>query len=225
MSNTTNSKCDERAERLSSAVSFTVNLHQKQTRKGTSTPYAFHLFAVADLVMEAGGSDDEIIAALLHDSLEDQGDEYLGGRDALRHRISSNFGKKVLDIVNECTDDEGHQKGAAKTLDKERAAWMRRKKKYAKHLLATDDIGVLRVSCADKLHNARTVLADYQRFGELLWQRFRTKRKADQVLVYDKLAEVFETKAGELKDKNLELQAKALRDTVDRIKDCKPKGS
>jgi (p)ppGpp synthase/HD superfamily hydrolase len=177
--------------RLISSFSFAESLHRNQKRKATETPYISHLLGVCGLVLEAGGSTDEAIAALLHDSIEDQSDTFPGGREGLRAEICAKFGARVLEIVNACTDDEGHTKGAALTPEGERAAWRKRKEEYLAHLRTLNDTGVLRVSCADKLHNARCLLSDYRREGEKLWERFRTKSRADQIWCYRELANMF----------------------------------
>jgi (p)ppGpp synthase/HD superfamily hydrolase len=179
---------------FSSALSFAVELHRNQHRKGTEIPYLSHLLAVASLVMEDGGGEEEAIAALLHDAVEDQGDTFPGGREGLRDRIRTDFGERVLAIVNACTHDEGHAKGRALTPEAEATAWKRRKEEYLAHLRSVTDPAVLRVSCADKLHNARCVLADYQRIGDSVWQRFRTKNAADQLWYYKELSQVFSEK-------------------------------
>jgi len=180
----------EQLNRYIAAVSFGAELHAKQFRKATNTPYLSHLLSVAALVMEDAGTPDEVIAAVLHDSIEDQGDGYQGGRPALRLRIRDDFGQGVLDIVNAVTDDDEYPKGVT-TGDAEAVAWRTRKQAYLDHLRTVEDRGVLRVSCADKLHNARTLLADYRALGEDLWQRFTTKSREDQMWVYRGLCEVF----------------------------------
>jgi (p)ppGpp synthase/HD superfamily hydrolase len=91
--------------RFDAAVAFASELHADQLRKGTRIPYVSHLFAVAAMVLSHGGSDDAAIAALLHDSLEDQGDSFVGGRAGLKQAIASRFGAAVLAIVEELTDD------------------------------------------------------------------------------------------------------------------------
>ena len=110
---------------------------------------------MCSLVLEAGGDEDQAIAALLHDTAEDH-----GGRqrlDDIRHR----FGERVAAIVEGCTD----------SLDQPRPPWRQRKERYLDHLRqASDD--VLLVALADKLHNARSVLADYRQHGEAIWSRF-----------------------------------------------------
>ena len=106
------------------AVAFATRLHAAQTRKQTDIPYIAHLVSVAGLVLEYGGERDEAIAALLHDSIEDQGTDYPGGVDALRQRIQGEFGVRVLDIVNGCSDAETEPK----------PLWRGRKERYIAHV-------------------------------------------------------------------------------------------
>lgn len=147
-------------ERFIEALEFATRLHDSQLRKGSETPYVAHLLAVASLVMEAGGSEDEVIAALLHDGPEDQ-----GGLQTLAE-IHSRFGESVAHIVAECSD----------SFEAEKPPWKERKLAYLRHLESASPSGVL-VSCADKLHNARSVLTDYRTIGDELWGRFRGGRE------------------------------------------------
>ncbi|MCW5964628.1 MAG: HD domain-containing protein [Bryobacterales bacterium] len=173
------------SSRFEDAVSFAAHLHRAQFRKGTQIPYLSHLFAVSSLVMEHGGGEDEIIAALLHDAIEDQGDPYPGGRPALRAEIEARFGRQVLEIVNGCTDDDGFVKADGPE------GWRQRKQHYLEHLQHASD-AVRLVSCADKLHNARSILADFRRNGNAVWQRFRSSDPEDHVWVLTELASRFE---------------------------------
>jgi len=138
---------------------FAARKHAGQTRKGTTTPYIAHLLSVAGLVLEAGGDEDLAIAALLHDVVEDCG----GG--PMLQQIRRRFGKRVAHVVDGCTDTD---------LDP-KPPWRQRKEDYLKHL-RTADADVRLVSAADKLHNARSVLADYREIGEPVWERFHGKR-------------------------------------------------
>src|SRR5690606_29786959 len=115
-----------------------MELHHWQTRKGTDIPYVTHLWAVAALVGEYGGDEEQVIAALLHDAIEDQGDKMTF------EQIRERFGKTVVDIVRGCTD--------AETIPK--PPWKIRKQHYLAHL-TTGSPHVKLVSAADKLHNAR----------------------------------------------------------------------
>src|SRR5882672_329108 len=146
------------SNRYKDAITFAARLHDHQTRKGTEVAYLTHLMSVSALVMENGGDEEQGIAALLHDALEDQGKDYeseyllepRNGRPALKRDIELRYGARVLAIVIGCTDDEDF----AKPPDGERGSiddWQSRKRAYIKHVEHTVDIGLLRVSCADKL--------------------------------------------------------------------------
>lgn len=141
--------------RFEEALVYATRLHAGQTRKGTTIPYISHLLAVTALVLENGGNEDEAIAALLHDAIEDQGGA------ATREEIRDRFGNNVVAIVDGCTD--------AEVLPK--PPWRARKEAYIAHLRSASS-SVRLVSAADKLHNARAVLADYRVLGDSLWQRF-----------------------------------------------------
>ena len=141
--------------RFEEAITFATQLHAKQLRKGTTIPYIAHLLAVTALVLENGGDEDEAIAALLHDAIEDQGGA------ATREVIRRQFGNRVVAIVDGCTDTEVVPK----------PPWRGRKEAYIAHLHQASP-AVRLVSAADKLHNARTILADYRVLGDALWQRF-----------------------------------------------------
>ncbi len=145
--------------RFSEALTYAAELHNTQTRKGTTIPYVSHLMAVASLVLEHGGTEDEAIAALLHDAIEDQ------GGDATRTEIRSRFGDAVTAIVDACTDADVMPK----------PPWRERKEAYVAHVREADHSSCL-VSAADKLHNARAILLDYRDIGEELWKRFNGGR-------------------------------------------------
>ena len=145
----------ELSTRFDDALVFATHLHAKQMREGTTIPYIAHLLAVASIVLEQGGSEDEAIAALLHDAIEDQGEA------STRQLIRERFGENVVAIVNGCTDSESMPK----------PPWQARKEAYIEHL-ANAPASVRLVSAADKLHNARAILTDYRNIGEALWMRF-----------------------------------------------------
>ncbi|MDZ8051384.1 MAG: HD domain-containing protein [Aulosira sp. ZfuVER01] len=144
------------SERFTAALTYATELHAKQVRKGSGVPYIAHLLGVASIALEYGASEDEAIAALLHDAVEDQGGA------ATREEIRRRFGDNVTAIVDGCTD--------ADTLPK--PPWRQRKAAYIAHL-PTASSSVLLVSAADKLYNARSILKDYRVLGESLWERFQ----------------------------------------------------
>jgi (p)ppGpp synthase/HD superfamily hydrolase len=141
------------------ALQYAAALHREQTRKATPVPYVSHLLAVSSIVIEHGGTETEAIGALLHDAIEDQ------GRDGLtRKEIAERFGDAVVAIVDGCTDD-------LPGLPRGKESWRPRKEAYVAHLAKTPPSTRL-VSAADKLHNARSILADIRVLGEALWSRF-----------------------------------------------------
>jgi GTP pyrophosphokinase len=163
--------------RFTKALELATEMHRGQLRKGTPIPYISHLLAVASIVLEHGGSETETIAALLHDAIED------AGGDEARQRIRAQFDDEVVRIVEGCTD--------AETIPK--PPWRKRKEAYIAHL-AHADSSTLLVSCADKLHNARSVAADYRVQGEALWRRFAGRRWGT-LWYYRALADRFDTLA------------------------------
>ncbi len=160
--------------RFQQAFEYALEKHGGQKRKGTQVPYISHLMSVAALVMEACGDDDQAIAALLHDVPEDQ-----GGRSALEE-IRARFGERVAHIVEGCTD----------TFEDPKPDWRIRKQQYIEHLKHSDSDTRL-VSLADKLHNARSILADYRQIREEIWKRFKRGRD-EQLWYFRELAVVFE---------------------------------
>ncbi len=152
--------------RFADAFTFAFEVHREQTKKGCTVPYLSHLLEVAGLVLSYGGNEDEAIAALLHDSVEDHPDSVSFG--TLRER----FGARVAKIVESCSD--------ASVMPK--PPWRPRKEKYIAHL-GTADESVVMVSAADKLSNARAVLKDYREIGEQVWSRFNAG-KSDQLWYY-----------------------------------------
>ncbi len=147
-------------DRFEQALLLATRLHAGQTRKETDIPYVGHLLAVTGMVLENGGDEDTAIAALLHDAIEDQGHQIT--LDDIRAR----FGDPVADIVAGCTDATTYPK----------PPWRGRKETYLAHLRHASAAERL-VSTADKLHNARAILADYRILGEALWSRFNGGRE------------------------------------------------
>ena len=156
------------------AVTLANEWHVGQVRKGTQVPYISHLLAVAALVLEAYGDETMAIAALLHDALEDA--------DVSIARIETEFGPEVARIVQECTD--GTPGG-----ERNPGNWRRRKEDYLEHLQSASREALI-VSCADKLHNARSLLRDLTH-EEDVWERFNQSDPAQQLWYYRALVAVF----------------------------------
>jgi GTP pyrophosphokinase len=153
------------SSRFDEAFGYAHRLHAEQKRKGTDAPYIGHLMGVASIVLDAGGDEDEAIAALLHDAAEDH-----GGRERLEE-IRQKFGDNVAKIVADCTD----------SWDTPKAPWADRKRAYVDHA-RTLGPSSLRVSAADKVHNAYAILRDIRNNGEAIWSRF--KASPDDVMTY-----------------------------------------
>ena len=148
------------SSRFTEALVYATALHAEQQRKISGEPYLAHLLAVSALVMEYGGTEDEAIAALLHDAAEDQ-----GGRATLAE-IHHRFGAEVADIVESCSD----------TFVTPKPPWHERKEAFIARLHDAT-VSVQRVTAADKLHNARSIMREYRRQGEAVWQCFRGGRE------------------------------------------------
>lgn len=147
-------------DRLAAAFALAHGAHRTQTRKGSTVPYITHLMAVAALTGEYGGSEDQMIGALLHDAVED------GGGAPMRERIETDFGPAVAAIVDACTD----------TDETPKPPWRPRKEMFIASIAAMPGSARL-VVAADKLHNTRSLIEEYGRFGDALWERFRGGRE------------------------------------------------
>jgi (p)ppGpp synthase/HD superfamily hydrolase len=146
--------------RFEDALLYAARIHAGQKRKGKDVPYIAHLLGVTGIALEVGADEDQAIAALLHDAVEDQGGE------KQHQQIQKRFGDRVARIVADCSDSW--------TLPK--PPWQGRKEAYLQHLLQVSPDSML-VSCADKLDNARTILEDYRQVGEVVWDRFTGGRE------------------------------------------------
>lgn len=144
------------SERFLSALNLAVTLHKDQVRKTNGAPYIGHLLGVAALVIEHGGNEDEAMAALLHDAVEDQ-----GGRPVLK-KIEIIYGSAVAGIVDGCTD----------AYEDPKPPWRERKQMHIDRLASASESEIL-VYSADKVYNLRAMLEDYRRIGEEMWGPFK----------------------------------------------------
>ena len=141
---------------VDAALAFAAVAHQGQKRKGTGIPYIVHPVGVMLVLLQAGETDAEVLAAaLLHDTLEDAG--------VTAAQLREKFGPRVAEIVEGCSEPD------------KRASWEARKQHTVAHL-QTAPRAVQLVAAADKLHNLRSLVADYGEVGEPLWQRFKRGR-------------------------------------------------
>lgn len=184
--------------RFEEAFAYAARAHAGQTKKGSGAPYIAHLMGVTAIVLEDGGDEEEAIAALLHDAVEDQ-----GGHDRLSD-IRRRFGDRVARIVESCTD----------SFTVPKRPWMDRKREYVEHArhLATD---ALRVSAADKVYNVRAILHDFGVLGDRLWSRFNAP--PDQILwYYRSLVSSFRQSGGGALVDELEILVRDLAKIVER---------
>jgi len=164
------------------AVLDAEHYHHEQVRKQTDIPYVSHLLGVCSIVLEAGGTEAESIASLLHDAPED-----CGGEPILR-AIEANFGPEVAKIVEECSDSMVESGGI-------KPDWLTRKKRYLEHL-RTASASTMIVSASDKLHNLRSIYADHRRIGEAIWERFSApeSKREHTLWYYASLRDVYASK-------------------------------
>ena len=160
--------------RFDEALVLASTLHRRQTRKTSGVPYVAHLLGVASMVLEEGGSEEMAIAALLHDAAEDQGGE------SVLEEISSAFGADVARWVRQASD----------SVVLPKPEWEARKRHHLALIPKADRAAQL-IMLADKVYNARSILADHTRVGPKVWERFQVSRERT-LWYYEALPEVFE---------------------------------
>ncbi|MCX7514267.1 HD domain-containing protein [Frateuria hangzhouensis] len=190
------------SERFTAAIDYARIAHADQTRKGTAIPYLQHLLGVASLVLEYGGDEDQAIAGLLHDVLEDCGEAHASA-------IGERFGARVLAIVRGCTDGTAEAKAGLTDPGARRRDWLRRKQGYLNHLAHASD-EMLLVSGCDKLHNARAIVGDLERaaVGPRVFQRFTGGR--DGTLTYYRLLADLFTQRGSAMAPAIEIEVERM---------------
>lgn len=168
-------------DKFSEALALAIEAHDGQYRKGTQTPYISHPMAVASIALEFGADENQAIAALLHDVLEDGGLHYAP-------IIREKFGDTVYSIVMDCTDGTPDEHG-------EKSDWHERKINYLKHLHSISEDAIL-VVAADKLHNVRSIIQDLQTLGESVFERFTTKKEGT-LWYYRSVADILHARQSE----------------------------
>jgi HD domain len=164
-------------ERFLAAVALAQEVHGSQRRTGTKIPYLAHLLVVTGLVIEDGGDEDQAIAAMLHDSVED------GGGRPMLERIGKEFGRGVAAIVEGCSDSMDGDPMEPR---------IERKRRYLAHLPAVEDDAILRVALADKVNNARSIVRYDREEGQALWARFPERTVREQLWYYSGLVKFFD---------------------------------
>jgi (p)ppGpp synthase/HD superfamily hydrolase len=150
----------EYSPRIVDAFAFAYELHRTQVRKGSRVPYVTHLMGVAAIVGRYGGDEDQFIAALLHDAVEDQ-----GGIETL-DRIRERFGATVADYVAGCSDSD----------DAPKPPWRERKERFIEFTRTASPKQRL-IIAADKLHNTRALISDLREKGNAFWDLFKAGRE------------------------------------------------
>ncbi len=172
------------SKRLTAGFNMASQLHDGHERKGVATPYLSHLLGVASLVIEHGGDDDHVIAALLHDAVED-----CGGEPTLR-KIREHFGETVAATVEQCSDSVTEDVNV-------KADWLDRKRAYVTGVATKSDRAILVTAC-DKLHNANAILNDdlagKAADGTTVWDRFGGKSREQVVAYYTAMATALEAR-------------------------------
>jgi (p)ppGpp synthase/HD superfamily hydrolase len=159
--------------RFNEAMTYASKLHSSQKRKSTDVPYLSHLLGVTALTLQFGGDEDQAIAALLHDAVEDQ-----GGLKTL-DEIEKKYGRRVARIVDGCSDSYNFPK----------KPWLERKKEYIKKL-ETEPPETRLVSLADKVDNARAIILNLREEGRSTWNKFKGGREGS-LWYYREVSAVF----------------------------------
>lgn len=166
------------SDRYARAVGYAATIHATDVRKGTNISYMSHLLGVSSLVIEAGGDEDEAIAGLLHDAVEDA-----GGLPRLAD-VRQRFGDRVAEIVLACSDSTDEEW-------KRSVGYWERKQAYLDHLeAATTDPRAVLVSIADKVHNARATVTDLERFGVSVLDKFNAPERSMIAQYYGELLRI-----------------------------------
>ena len=160
---------------LNEAICFATQAHSGQRRKASGEAYILHPLEVAVIVSRMGGDEDVVIAALLHDVVEDCG--------VAIETIEERFGPRVRQLVSSETENKRHGESPADT-------WRIRKEESLAHLAAAGDRDVALLWLADKLSNVRSILRSWEQIGDDVWQAFNQKDKAQHQWYYQSVAAI-----------------------------------
>lgn len=195
------------SDRLTTGFEWASRLHAAQTRKGVGTPYLSHLLGVASLVIEYGGDEDQVIAGLLHDAVED-----CGGLPML-DEIRAEFGDTVADTVLQCSDSVTADPAA-------KSDWEERKRAYLAAVAGKSD-GARFVTACDKLHNASAILSDHRlgvaADGTSVWDRFGGKTREQTVAFYSSMLAALEGRIPQPLWHRLQLTITALEEIAEPV--------
>lgn len=169
------------SERIKKALKYMENAHRGQLRKGTDLPYTTHTRTAGEIACSMTDDEDVIIAALLHDTIEDAG--------KTEKKLTAKFGKRVAGIVAAESEKKEDSEGLRD--------WAARKEETISEITSCDKEDVLIVCLADKLANMRAIKEDYLACGEELWKRFNMQDPAKQGWYYSSLCRALGEKLGE----------------------------
>lgn len=151
---------------LDRAIVFATEAHKGQKRKGSKIPYIMHPLEAATIVASMTTDENIIIAALLHDTMEDCNVTY--------EQIKCKFGQRVADLVRMETEDKSK-------------SWLERKSATIERVTNATDYGIKMIALGDKLSNIRSLERDYNAVGDDLWSRFRQKDPSIIAWYYQKM--------------------------------------
>ena len=158
-------------DRIFQAIDFAQNAHQGQYRKGSRIPYIIHPLTVMEYLIRFGCSEEVVMAGVLHDVVEDT--------PYTMEDIFNLFGERVAELVDFASEPEHDNK-----------SWNERKSHTIEMIKEMKDKEVLYLTCADKLHNVRSMKEDYKVIGEALWKKFK-EGKEKQKWYYNSLRDAY----------------------------------
>ena len=168
------------SEQINKAIKIATRLHDGQFRRGSSTPYIAHPFAVALLTQDYIDDENVFIAGILHDILED-----VPVRNYSADDLSNDFGYDILNLVQTVSEPDIH------TPTQE--AWRARKYAYLSNIRDTNDARPLIISACDKLHNMGEIAYGFDELGESIWTYFYAERDRE-IWFYEAILEILKSK-------------------------------
>lgn len=184
--------------RINDAIRTAAIAHEGQYRKGSKTPFISHPIAVALITQKYIDDEDTVIAALLHDVLEDVPEQVYSRADMLR-----DFGPEIVGIVEAVTEPDINEPT--------KEAWRQRKQGYIDHLAEIYDIRPLIISCSDKIHNMSEIIREHKGSGGAIWNAFHVSRNYE-IWFYETVLEMLRQKV---------LPVEALEEYTELLKELK----
>lgn len=184
--------------KINDAIRTSALAHAGQYRKGSSTPFITHPFAVALITQRYVDDEDTFVAALLHDVLEDVPERVYSRSD-----MNRDFGAEIVGIIEGVTEPDINEPT--------KEAWLERKQGYIYHLADLSDMRPLIISCADKIHNMSEIIREYKTSGSAIWSNFHASR-AREIWFYESVLEVLRQKV---------LPTEAIEDYTDILNNLK----